>query len=66
MRPNTMRANTSLIAAVVVCGTCGLAPLVGAAPGQSPGVHPDLREFFLVSGTGDDADEANTEDRTDG
>ena len=58
MRPNTMRANTSLVAVVCAGGVCGLASLVGAAPGQSPSAHPDLRQFFVASGTGDGADDA--------
>ncbi len=43
--------NGSLVAPIVVCG---LAAFVGGARGQAPWPHPDLQQFFLITGADDD------------
>ena len=46
--------NGSLVAAIVVCG---LVAFVAGARGQAPWPHPDLQQFFLITGADDDVAE---------
>ena len=49
--PRVRVTSGSLVAALVVCG---LAAFVGGARGQAPWPHPDLQQFFLITGADDD------------